>query len=607
MPSFFAKILVVVLLWGGCVQSAQGQAVETYRVKKSDTMQTIADRFGMSVEELLEYNREYRDPSRTLRARDILVIPSKKERKMRQLRQDQLTAEAPAQPAPGGEPVAAVPTEFFTHVVAPKETVYGISRRWGITQEQLLEYNPELKTSVLKIGMSLRIPSLPPVAASSQPTPAPSPVSSDRPADKALADVPTASTPTSAAESRRRKDKPGYRPEERAGIPVNTDTLAVEPVDSLRPTVSPLPARELDVRRMLKVDVMLPFYLDRFDSLAGESPARRLQDSQIGLGFYMGVRMALDSLAGQGLIADVRVFDTRRDVAVVDSLLRSHDFSATDLVIGPLFAEVAQRVSAGLKGGKAIVVSPLSIRHDVVESSNILQVSAPAQDLQDAVLRYMQDNLSADARTVILASSTGQSVQIERTKRALAQAGRDSVQVLDTDLGENASRLAAILRSGADVTVLVPSLTASVAAEVYQAVDAAARLEPVDVYAFEANSAAKKLVREAQSQAASRVRYIYADRTFEDTEKARYQDFARAFRLRYHEFPGTYSLAGFDITYDLLSRLACETDNEKALTSYPSEQVVSRYRFIKYLDGGYVNTDVYILMHDTDHGTVLLY
>lgn len=601
MPSFFTKILVVVLLWGGCALSARGQAVETYRVKKSDTMQTVADRFGMSVEELLEYNREYRDPSRTLQARDILVIPSKKERKIRQLRQDQLSAEAPAEPAP-------VPTEFFTHVVAPKETVYGISHRWGITQEQLLEYNPELKTSVLKIGMSLRIPSLTPPAASSQPSPAQTSASAAPSSDKMIADAPAVSSPAASGESRRRKDKSGARSEERIEeTREKTDLPVAEPLDSLSKTVSALPARELDVRRMLKVDVMLPFYLDRFDSLAGESPARRLQDSQIGLGFYMGVRMALDSLAGQGLIADVRVFDTRRDTQVVDSLLRSHDFSATDVVIGPLFAEVAQRVSDGLKGGKTIVVSPLSIRHNIVESPNILQVSAPAQDLQEAVLRYMRDNISSDARTVIFASSTGQGVQIEKARRALAQAGKDSVLVLDTDLGENAARLAALLKPGADVTVLAPSLTASVAAEVYQAVDAAARLDPVDVYAFEANSAAKKLIREAQSQAASRVRYIYADRTFEDTEKARYQDFARAFRLRYHEFPGTYSLAGFDITYDLLSRLACEADNETALTSYPSEQVVSRYRFIKYLDGGYVNTDAYILMHDTDHGTVLLY
>ena len=50
-----------------------------------------------------------------------------------------------------------------------------------------------------------------------------------------------------------------------------------------------------------------------------------------------------------------------------------------------------------------------------------------------------------------------------------------------------------------------------------------------------------------------------------------------------------------------------EPDNETALTSYPSEQVADRFRFIKYLGGGYVNTEVFILMHTPDRGTVLLY
>ena len=133
------------------------------------------------------------------------------------------------------------------------------------------------------------------------------------------------------------------------------------------------------------------------------------------------------------------------------------------------------------------------------------------------------------------------------------------------------------------------------------------RLDPVDVYAFEINTAAGKLMREAQGQAASRVRFVYADRMFENTGRAQYNDFVRSFRRHFREFPGTYSLVGFDVTYDVLSRLAVEPDNETALTSYPSEQVADRFRFIKYLGGGYVNTEVFILMHTPDQGTVLLY
>ena len=579
------------------VQDVQAQAVETYRVKKSDTMQTVADRFGITVEELLEYNKDYR--GRTLQARDVLIIPSKKQRKLDQLQKEQVFAGLPAETQAQSEPGASpAPVEFATHVVAPKETVYGISRRWGITQEQLKQYNPELETSVLKIGMSLRIPLNTSPDTLSQ--------------SSSLAARPTGTSAQTAPETERlvaaepdRQATPAVE-QTVSRSPLQTDVFAQSVPFPIKDSSSFLPVRELSVRRGLKVDVMLPLYLDRADSLADAPVARRLQDSQIGLGFYMGVLMALDSLAGQGLMADVRVFDTQHSVAVVDSLVGTLDFSQTDVVIGPLFAEVAEKVAERLKGHKAIVVSPLSIRHDVVAAPNILQVSAPVQDLQNAVLGYIRDNLPAGERVVIVASSTGQSAQLERIMRVFSESGITDVELLNTDLGENAVRLAGMLRQNANPTVLVPSLTASTVAEVYQAVDLSGRQEPVNVCAFEANSAAKKLIGEAQSQAASRVRYIYADRTFEQEGSQRYDDFVRAFRLRYREFPSTYSLAGFDITYDLLSRLAGESDNETAITSYPSQQTASRYRFIKYLDGGYVNTDAYILMHDTEHGTVLL-
>ena len=589
MPVSFTRTFFLVFLLAGWVLSADAQAVETYRVKKSDTMQTIADRFGLSVEELLEYNQAYK--TRELRARDILIIPSRKERKKLQQQKAQAAAQV-VQPAP----VAQQPVEFATHVVAPKETVYGISRQWGITQDQLKEYNPELKTSVLKIGMTLRIPVMgAPETAPAEQVP---PVSSPQERSSSV-----------APQTDRRPEPPLRQPQDEApedqlaGIPPVPD----DPWRQGNDAFSLHQASQLNVRRALRVDVLLPFYLDRADSLVGETPARRLADSNVALGFYMGVRMALDSLAGQGLVAQVRVFDTRRDTLTIDSLMAAHDFSQTDVLIGPMYAEVAERAARNLRGSKAIVVSPLSLRHDVVSSPNILQVSAPAEDLQQAILRYLQDNLSPDRKVILVASSTGQGTLIARVKSALAQRGITSVEVLDTDLGENAARLSGMIRQGVSPVLIVPSLTGSTVAEVYQAVELSNRLDPVDVYAFEINTAAGKLMREAQGQAASRVRFVYADRMFENTGRAQYNDFVRSFRRHFREFPGRYSLVGFDVTYDVLSRLAVEPDNETALTSYPSEQVADRFRFIKYLGGGYVNTEVFILMHTPDQGTVLLY
>lgn len=45
-----------------------------------------------------------------------------------------------------------------THKVQPKETVWGISKQYGVTQEQLVEANPFLKDRVLQAGDVLTIP-----------------------------------------------------------------------------------------------------------------------------------------------------------------------------------------------------------------------------------------------------------------------------------------------------------------------------------------------------------------------------------------------------------------------------------------------------------------
>lgn len=599
MPIFFKRAIAVLVLAAFSLP-ANAQAVETYRAKKSDTMQTIADRFGMTVDELLEYNKEYKD--REVKARDVLVVPSKKERKERE-RQKALAALNPHPAVP--EPPE--PVEFTTHVVTPKETVYGISRQWGITQDMLKEHNPELKTSVLKIGMELRIPVVSVEDKVLEPTQIQTQIHSQGRSQALTASGQVANKP-----GRQDQSRPETRPQEQekprgtvrtSPWMARIDTAAYH--DS--PAVAPA-AEQLDVKRFLKVDVMLPFYLDRADSLIGAPPAKRLADSQVALSFYMGVKMALDSLAGQGLVADVRVFDTRRDTAAVDSLMRANDFSQTDVIIGPLFAEIVERAALNLDGKKAIVVSPFSTKHNVVDASNILQVSASSEDLQDAMLRYMKDNMASPQQIVIVASSTQQAQQIEKIRRALsAVAGSAGITVLDTDLGENARRLGEMIKQGVPMSLVVPALTSSTTVEVLQAVEQSNRLDEVDVYGFEADTRAKKFMEDSRGQAASRTRFIYAERHFENTGKAQYHDFVRSFRKRYREVPGTYSLSGFDVTYDLLTRMAVEPDNEKAITSHPSEQVADRFRFIKYLGGGYINTDVYILMYDARHGTVLLY
>ncbi|MEK9609159.1 MAG: LysM domain-containing protein [Flavobacteriaceae bacterium] len=64
------------------------------------------------------------------------------------------------------------PTKFISHKVKKKETVFGITRNYNITEEQLNEYNPLLEKVGLRRRMILRIPVYPKhVVAPSSPKP----------------------------------------------------------------------------------------------------------------------------------------------------------------------------------------------------------------------------------------------------------------------------------------------------------------------------------------------------------------------------------------------------------------------------------------------------
>ena len=552
------KISAIVLLTFFVFSESWAQAIQTYRAKRHDTIESVAEKFGVTVEELLECNKSYR--TKKLRARDVLVLPPKKSaREQRQKAREEARA-VPEETAV--EEKVLEPVGFSQHVVAPKETVYGISHQWGITQDMLKEYNPELKTSVLKIGMVLKIPVL-------------------KMEDKTMEPAPETSV---------------FQP----------DTVNVSMV---RETAGRWQqASALDVKRMLSVDMILPFYLDRADSLVAATPRERLRDSRIALSFYMGALMALDSLAGQGLMADVRVFDSQKDVKATEKILAENDFSRTDLIIGPLFTEIAEVVASGMKGTKTLVVSPFSVKHDVNRMPNMVQASTPAQGMESAVLSYMADNISPSSHVIVIASAMQQEAQIARIRKRLSEKVKyTSIELLNTDLGNNSDRLASMVKQNVPTVILIPELSQSFMSEILQGMEQSARIGDTDIFAFEIADRAKAMMGEMKPEVASRLRFIYPDRLFENGQGYRYSDFENGFRTRYRELPNAYAYEGFNLVYDLLSRMATDTDTEHALTSRSTEQVGSRYRYMKYHSGGYANTELFILMYSSWKGEVLLY
>ena len=105
----------------------------THKVGKGETITLIAQKYNVTPYDIYKLNP---DAQSGLKPNSILLIPKK-----------------------GNVPMANGNSKAKTHKVEPKETLFGIEKKYGVSDEALKKANPELEKLGLQIGQTLVIPS----------------------------------------------------------------------------------------------------------------------------------------------------------------------------------------------------------------------------------------------------------------------------------------------------------------------------------------------------------------------------------------------------------------------------------------------------------------
>ena len=133
-------VLLAALMWvNGLFAQAEswpkdtvdGVVVYRYTVQKSEGLYRISKNFNVSQEELVRLNPKLQTEG--LKLGQVILVPVKEE-----------------QPA-------AADSSMVKHVIEPKETLYSISKRYGVSVAQLQVANPEVSKN-MPIGATLLIP-----------------------------------------------------------------------------------------------------------------------------------------------------------------------------------------------------------------------------------------------------------------------------------------------------------------------------------------------------------------------------------------------------------------------------------------------------------------
>ncbi len=153
------------IIGGGAVQPGGGT---TYTIRSGDTLAAIADRFGLSLEELREANPGL-DPA-TLSVGDTVQLPQIEGVPPTPAPETSPTDEPAPEATATTEPAPEPPTETppppptslgQTYIVKSGDIPVNIAAQFGITVEALLAANPGIDPNGLQVGDVLIIPAPP--------------------------------------------------------------------------------------------------------------------------------------------------------------------------------------------------------------------------------------------------------------------------------------------------------------------------------------------------------------------------------------------------------------------------------------------------------------
>ena len=136
----------------------------------------------------------------------------------------------------------------------------------------------------------------------------------------------------------------------------------------------------------------------------------------ISLDFLRGAKFAIQTASNNGISVDLSVFDTQNDILIINDLLKSNDFSKFNVIVGPLITSNFDFLTSSKKLINIPKISPLSI-NDVYLRKNVYQ-SIPRKDfLRKKMIKYLEKKLDSTQNILLVADSTNRKIEDELKKK----------------------------------------------------------------------------------------------------------------------------------------------------------------------------------------------
>lgn len=347
----------------------------------------------------------------------------------------------------------------------------------------------------------------------------------------------------------------------------------------------------------LKVALLLPFRADQYniDTIdVKEVFIKNASLVNITTDFYLGAEIAVDSLRGRGLDIELNVFDTgNRSAQEIRGIVASKNLNRNDVVIGPMYSEEAQAVADNVN--IPVVFPVYSENQSSFSSSNIVTTVPDKKIFREVLVRYIKDNF--DRGTIIIVSDEkAASLALSKALKYTLDQGNAAgkVHLITPVNGYIAKqRFSQILRPNTKNWIIIDSDSNLVIADVINSLISLPKETVAKVFTTDKSSAFDKV----DNRKLANVGFTYISDVFVDEDSTETKAFNSQYFKKNNTLPSFYATKGFDITYDILMRLASGNDLKATFKEGASSRVETKF---DYRNNSRENQGVFIVQYNED-------
>jgi len=545
------KSIVFLCILTFAISCGQQKKYIEYKVKQGETISSIARDYNIKTQDLLRLNP---DIDTSLQPNMVIIVPSQKKQETT-LTIDSKTLEDISKELDTVSIISEnvnldlLKKYYVIHKVKKGDTFYSLTRFYNVTKEQLLVLNPLLKEG-LKLDSYIKITKL---------------------------------------------------------------VLGEEKEKSL--VYQDSPKRNI----ALKAALLLPFKLKELDTLKAENIFDNNTLANIVTDFYLGADIAIDSLKKQGINVQLNVFDTGNRESRINAILSDTNFNQNDVIIGPIYSEEAEIIASKVR---IPVVFPVFSGSQNDFSSSLLIKTHPNKEFyKEKMIAFMIENYNGENIVVVTDDKTKSTATINGLKKHnsidhiavvmpskgyvrkesvlnVMKPGLNNWIIIDTDN--------AILAS--NVVNSLISLPASFSKNKLKKQENEATLQSmsankgVTLFSFDKGTTFDKI----DNNKLAKLNFSFASDVFLDNESFKTKSFNAAYFNKNYVLPSHYATKGFDITYDVLMRLASGNDLKATFNDGTSYRVESKFNYDKILFKATNNNGVFILQYNDDLSLIRL-